>query len=69
MFATRAITRISPRLQLAQKRFMGGQHDTFEPPFSPVFVGSIAVGILVTGVGVIWGGAVFQNKKHGFPQK
>ena len=42
---------------------------TFDPPFNALPTGLLAVGILGAGFSVIWFGAKFQNKKHGFPQK
>jgi len=38
----------------------------FEPPFDPKVVAGFCFGILGAGFGVIWGGAMFQNRKHGF---
>lgn len=38
----------------------------FEPPFSPVFIGTWVVGIVGGGVWLIVNACRFQNKKHGF---
>ncbi|GMI30908.1 hypothetical protein TeGR_g2936 [Tetraparma gracilis] len=64
-----------PAMRIAP-RGVRHQHQTFEPsykvntpPYPPAFIGALTVGILSAGFWVIYGGALFQNKKHGFPQK
>ncbi|GMH93002.1 hypothetical protein TrVE_jg7764 [Triparma verrucosa] len=45
--ATRCTMRMRPLVSRSQIRSFGG--DTFNPPFSKGFVGSLAIGILVSG--------------------
>ncbi|GMI62887.1 hypothetical protein ScalyP_jg7947 [Parmales sp. scaly parma] len=70
LYTTLSRTALRPAARTAQRRFMGGdghhKHMVFEPPFDRKVVGGVAIGILAAGFGVIWGGAKFQNKKHGF---
>jgi hypothetical protein len=40
-----------------------------ELPFKKSTIGPMVFGALFGGVSLIWGACVFQNKKHGFPQK
>ena len=45
-------------------------HPMFEElPFKKSTIGPAVVSCVVGGVSLIWFACVFQNKKHGFPQK
>ena len=45
-------------------------HPMFEElPFNKSTVGTVTAGFVIGGAGLIWFACVFQNRKHGFPQK
>lgn len=44
-------------------------HAVFNPPFTKLSVGLVVFGVAAVGMFVPVWTVVYQNKKHGFPQK